>query len=442
MVLLFSAGMLMLAVVGSPVPGGAPASTGPAGQHQVWRLEVPSSNAEALHTWLNKENDFDVWRSLRPTAQSGATADVSIPAALQAAAAAHFTSVGATWEVMVEDVDTLIKKQFADMAASAEADASVSLNTSRYHPMEDIYPYLDSIPAEYPELATKVVVGRSVLGRDMVAIKVAREDNAKKPALWMDAGLHAREWITPAVMIWMLDYVLANADTDPVIIKMLNTVDIYFMPVANPDGYEYTWNFVRTWRKNRRINVGSNNCFGVDLNRNWDYQWNAPGHSKDPCSDLYRGPAAFSEPEPQAIADFVGNNPEIRGYINFHAYSQLWMSPWGYSYDTPKDIDAMRASSARIVKAIEDVHGTAFQYGEISRIIYQSSGSSVDYMYGVHGLVQSYGPELRDTGQYGFMLPENQIVPSAEEILPAVVVMTEEIARAWLTETETETAEA
>ena len=60
----------------------------------------------------------------------------------------------------------------------------------------------------------------------------------------------------------------------------------------------------------------------------------------------------------------------------------------------------------------------------------------------MHGLVQSYGPELRDTGQYGFMLPENQIVPSAEEILPAVVVMTEEIARAWLTETETETAEA
>ena len=64
-----------------------------------------------------------------------------------------------------------------------------------------------------------------------------------------------------------------------------------------------------------------------------------------------------------------------------HTYTGPFTSFAGYSYDTPKDIDAMRASSARIVKAIEDVHGTAFQYGEISRIIYQSSGSSVDYMY-------------------------------------------------------------
>lgn len=139
-------------------------------------------------------------------------------------------------------------------------------------------------------------------------------------------------------------------------------------------------------------------------------------------------------------ADFIGANQDIRGYINFHAYSQLWMSPWGYSYDAPKDINAMRESSDRIVRAIEAVHGTAFQYGEISRIIYQSSGSSVDYMYGVHGLVQSYGPELRDTGRYGFMLPEDQIVPSSEEILAAVKVMVSEIVRAWEQEQKQEKA--
>jgi hypothetical protein len=88
----------------------------------------------------------------------------------------------------------------------------------------------------------------------------------------------------------------------------------------------------------------------------------------------------------------------------------------------------MQATSAKVVAAIESVHGTKFEYGSISRIIYQSSGSSVDYMYGVHGLVQSYGPELRDTGQYGFLLPEEQIVPSGEEIFAAVLVMADELA--------------
>jgi len=426
----------LLTVFGVAVPP-TPTATGPAGQHAVWRLQIPSVNATNLHSWLSKDLELDVWRNLRNENKSTATADISIPAAKQPAVAKHLASIGAKWTVMIDDLDALIAAQFEDMAAAAEADTAASLNTSRYHPMEDIYPYLDSIPTNYP-LATKVVVGKSVLGRDITAIKISRNDNTRKPALWMDGGLHAREWITPAVMLWMLEHFLENADSDPEITVLLNAADIYFLPVANPDGYEYTWNFVRTWRKNRRINGG--NCFGVDLNRNFDFEWNAPGHSKDPCSDLYRGPFAFSEPEPQAIADFIGANQDIRGYINFHAYSQLWMSPWGYSYDAPKDINAMRESSDRIVRAIEAVHGTAFQYGEISRIIYQSSGSSVDYMYGVHGLVQSYGPELRDTGRYGFMLPEDQIVPSSEEILAAVKVMVSEIVRAWEQEQKQEKA--
>jgi murein tripeptide amidase MpaA len=125
----------------------------------------------------------------------------------------------------------------------------------RYHDLEDIYPWLESIPSLHPNLASRFVVGKSVLNRDMVGIKISNGvGNGKKPALWLDAGIHAREWITPAVMLWIIDEILTNYETDNEIRNMLNGVDLYILPVFNVDGYEYTWNFQRTWRKNRRIN--------------------------------------------------------------------------------------------------------------------------------------------------------------------------------------------
>jgi hypothetical protein len=89
----------------------------------------------------------------------------------------------------------------------------------------------------------------------------------------------------------------------------------------------------------------------------------------------------------------------------------------------------MQQVAENTVNALQAVHGTQFQYGEISRIIYLSSGSSVDFAYGDLGIVHSYAPELRDTGFYGFMLPEDQIVPSGEESLAAVKVIAGAVAR-------------
>ena len=115
----------------------------------------------------------------------------------------------------------------------------------------------------------------------------------------------------------------------------------------------------------------------------------------------------------------------INGYVNFHSYSQLWMSPWGYTSDLPPtdDYTAQNDVSASAVEAIAAVHGTKFDYGPISKTIYPASGSSADWTYGVCDILFSYGVELRDTGKYGFLLPEDQIIPSGEETLPAVKVL-------------------
>lgn len=109
----------LLTVFGVAVPP-TPTATGPAGQHAVWRLQIPSVNATNLHSWLSKDLELDVWRNLRNENKSTATADISIPAAKQPAVAKHLASIGAKWTVMIDDLDALIAAQFEDMAAAAE----------------------------------------------------------------------------------------------------------------------------------------------------------------------------------------------------------------------------------------------------------------------------------------------------------------------------------
>jgi len=199
---------------------------------------------------------------------------------------------------------------------------------------------------------------------------------------------------------------------------------VYIAPILNADGYEYTWTGDRNWRKTMSPNAGNPKCFGTDPNRNWAFHWGEAGTSTNKCSESYQGPSAASEVEVQAIQSFIcDRKATLKGYVNFHAYSQLWMSPWGWTDALPADYTKQNGLSASVTKAITAVHGTKFEYGPISTTIYPASGSSADYTYGVCGIKYSYGVELRDTGRYGFLLPADQIVPSGEEILAGVVAM-------------------
>jgi len=114
--------------------------------------------------------------------------------------------------------------------------------------------------------------------------------------------------------------------------------------------------------------------------------------------------------------------PRLKGYIAFHAYSQLWMTPWGYTVARPTDYAAQNALSRACVTALTAVHGTQFVYGPIATTIYVASGSSVDWAYGILRVVYSATPELRDLGKYGFLLPPDQIIPSGEETFAALLV--------------------
>lgn len=278
----------------------------------------------------------------------------------------------------------------------------------------------------------------NLIGRTLLAVQITSNKSKTPVGAWFDGGLHAREWITTATTLWMANQLLTDYGNDPIVTHLLDNMVITVLPVFNPDGYSWTWTNNRMWRKTRTPNPGSS-CVGTDPNRNWDFHWGEAGTSPDPCSDAYEGPKAFSEIEVKTVAYYIAaqKNIQVRlahlpfvllanffpqGYINFHSYSQLWMSPWGWTSNLPKDYNKQNALSASCVSALGALFGTQYEYGPIATTIYPASGSSADWTYGVANVLYSYGVELRDTGTYGFLLPPDQIVPSGQETYAAVKV--------------------
>ncbi|KAF4528948.1 hypothetical protein B566_EDAN017340 [Ephemera danica] len=123
----------------------------------------------------------------------------------------------------------------------------------------------------FGKIATQLcgLEGHSLEGRAMRVLKISKDDNRTKPAVFMDAGIHAREWLGPPTVLHVVYQLTALAVENQ---DFLDLADWYILPVANPDGYVYTWTVNRTWRKNRRNNTRED-CRGVDINRNFDIHW-------------------------------------------------------------------------------------------------------------------------------------------------------------------------
>merc|ERR1719186_391362 len=248
--------------------------------------------------------------------------------------------------------------------------------------------------------------------------------------------MHAREWISPATVTFMLQDILDNNDRYS---KILSSKDIYFLPLLNPDGYEFSqrskatpgWTrFDRMWRKNRS-NTKWGQCAGVDLNRNFGYKWGERGSSDWNCSETYRGPKPFSEPESRALRDFIMERKDnMRMYLSFHSYGQMIMYPWGYEYLDPKDSAELHRMGTVGAKAMN----VSYEVGSTAKIIgYRAAGCSKDWAYGSAGIKYSYTIELPPDKEWpGFKLPASRIKKTAREAVKAVRAMGEDLVRLGL----------
>lgn len=288
-----------------------------------------------------------------------------------------------------------------------------TMDWTDYHPIEDMHSYMDFLEATY-DFVTTESIGSSYEGSDMRILKVCRGECGNKPAMWIDGGIHAREWISPASATFMMKELVENDAEHP---DLTQDLDWYILPVVNPDGYLYTQTDKRLWRKTRSPNGGLFQCYGTDANRNWGFHWGTGGSSTDKCSDTYMGSEAFSEVENRNVRDFLlANKEQIKFYNNIHSYSQLVLLPWGWGYEPPTNFPELQEMALLGAEALKAVHGMEYEVGCIPCMLYVASGGSLDWTLGVAGIPYSYGMELRDTGASGFLLPPEQIIPTGEEV--------------------------
>ncbi|XP_038551017.1 carboxypeptidase O-like isoform X1 [Micropterus salmoides] len=285
----------------------------------------------------------------------------------------------------------------------------------KYHPMPEITNWMNQTAKDHPDLVTIVDYGKTYEKRTISLLKIGLNTGKKKKAIWMDCGIHAREWIAPAFCQYFVRQILQTYKTDPKMEEMMKNMDFYVTPVLNMDGYIYTWkdNTTRLWRKNR--SPGPSDCYGTDLNRNFDANWGTIGVSSNCCSNFYGGREPLSEPEAQAVTYFVGSRKEdFLCFLTIHSYSQMLLIPFGHPNFTADNYEELMEVGLAAADAIRGIHGKNYTVGTSAKVLYPKSGSSTDWAR-LQGIPFTYTFELRDNGTFGFQLPEDQIQPTCEE---------------------------
>jgi len=322
------------------------------------------------------------------------------------------------YEIYIQDVGKLIEKVDDDHKKEMASKKAPEAFFDNYRRYSEIVNELKSLNAKYPAL-TKFYpsIGKSLDGRDIPAIAISALgfNNLTVQRIYFQGGQHSREWIGPATVMYQIFQLLENYGSDPLVTEFLNTLEFVIVPLVNPDGYEYSWTNDRLWRKNTRRN--KDGSMGVDLNRNWNDHWGGSGSSGTPGSETYRGTAAFSEPETTVVSRFtesVDTFGNIMAAIDFHSYSQLILRPYGWTTANCPDNTALKIIGDGVSYEISRKSGKNY-VSQRSIDLYITTGTASDWHY-ASGMWGAYTIELRDTGQYGFILPPAQIVPTGEEI--------------------------
>lgn len=356
------------------------------------------------------------------------SADVMVKPTFKKELMKQLASLRMPYRTLIDDIGKKIKED----EVTPEQRARLGFFEA-YQSFEEIHHYFQDLVHRFPDCLSLIPVGMSSEGRPLQVLKISSSPYERKPAVWIQGGAHAREYVSPSTVIYLATQLacLCYKENEEVY-ELLNSFDWYILPILNPDGYEYAQHSDRLWRKTRSHHPNPQNCVGVDINRNWDINWSdASGSSLRPCSNYYAGPEAFSEPEARAVAEFMLDNLKGRLllFIDFHSYSQRWSTPYGYTTKLPKNYREQKRLAEVAIRALELVNGTKYTTGTTDKITYTIAGGARDWVFDVVCAKYAYVVELRDKGQYGFILPRRFILPTGQETWEGVKAMGLDIAK-------------
>ncbi len=325
------------------------------------------------------------------------------------------------------EIDDVRKRQAAAALQAVPPTAQAIPGFACYRTVEETFATAASIAADYPDLATWTDVGNSwektegLGGYDLMVLRLTNSTiPGPKPKIFITSAIHAREYTTAELMTRLAEYLVTSYGTDPDATWLIDYHDIHLMLQANPDGRKKAETGL-SWRKNTNQNYCSptSNNRGADLNRNFEFQWNCcGGSSSNECSLTFHGSGPASEPETQAVQNYIiAQFPDQRGpnlddpapddasgiYLDIHSSGRLLLWPWGFTSNPAPNGTQLQTLGRKL--AFFNNHAPEQAIG-----LYPTDGTTTSFAYGEMGLAAftyELGTEFFESCNYF----ENTIVP-------------------------------
>lgn len=417
----------------------------------VIRFNITNPEEEASLSSAAFHMVLDVWAftpeyvDIRIQKKTISSLRKQLPSSLQEPTVLIDDVASAIWETYPSNASSLFNlrsgAKSADVMKALMVDGPDNMFFSDYQPMTVMTNWMTFLQSLFPAFTNMTSIGKSFEGRDILAFRVGQpnpDEKGPRKTILVTGGLHGREWISTSTVCYLLWSMVKSFGTDQLITKLLTHFDIIFIPVLNPDGYDYTWQQDRLWRKSRQ-QTKMRFCRGMDLDHAFGYEWESTQHQTDPCSESYGGDEPFQAIEASDLARWAKNQTDngvnFVGYLDLHSYSQQILFPYSYSCSVdPPNRENLEELAVGLAKAIRLRSGEPYTVasaceGALARSysatnsfprVESGGGSAIDWFYHEVKARYSYQIKLRDTGSYGFLLPKDNILPSGQEMLSAL----------------------
>jgi len=336
--------------------------------------------------------------------------------------------LGVDFKIADEDVETMIKEggfftnsQVMPLTRKGQMSDVHNIQFDRWNSLENINTWLKNLEKQHDFISLTRYSSYESRDQYFMAIQKAGEGHQH---VVVDCGIHAREWLSPASCVYIIDQLLNSPKGQ----HYIDNLNIHIVPVLNSDGYVFTNSTsTRMWRKNRNPEYSTSSdpdCVGVDLNRNFDYHWGGYGTTDNPCDhDQYRGPRAFSEVELQNLKSYLDSLP-IPPILSLSIHCCLgWiLLPYSYDYNVfPENYEEIVALGKAAATEMSKV-GREYE-AHSGTDLYPASGTSSDWYIGKLGARFGYTIEM----QGKFLETESNIIPTAKETWAGFATMLEKM---------------